>query len=394
MDQAKGAPTPLLFIRLLLDYLQLRIRQITLFTYAAWLVLFGAATEFKSIIVRSMFWGRGSLYRTAFHLVISIITVSIVLTGVSSRFNIISANSTAGLDINSGIVGRQDLFAQAGTAESLSSIEEEQYDFEVKRHQVASGDTLSTIAATYGVNMSTIVWANSLPNESTPLSVGKVLRIPLINGVFVKVQKGDTLEKIATKYKGSVPDIIDLNTNVIDPQNPVIAEGLELFVVGGEIPQPPAPVVVATRRGRPASTVVAPPSGGGVSIPAGTFINPLRQCPGYSYSRGFTSYHGGVDLAKAGGCIESAAAAGRVLKAQFGTAGVGNHVVVDHGNGVWTRYYHGSGKYYVRAGDYVEAGQALQWMGCTGRCTGTHLHFEIVINGRKVNPEAYVRLRP
>jgi murein DD-endopeptidase MepM/ murein hydrolase activator NlpD len=82
-----------------------------------------------------------------------------------------------------------------------------------------------------------------------------------------------------------------------------------------------------------------------------------------------------------------------VIRAGWGGAGEGFHVVIDHGNGLWTRYYHGRNQFAVRVGDSVNAGQSILYMGCTGNCTGTHLHFEVVINGRRVNPENYVRVR-
>ena len=98
-------------------------------------------------------------------------------------------------------------------------------------------------------------------------------------------------------------------------------------------------------------------------------------------------------MAKNGGCWINAAASGTVIRAQWGSGGEGNHVVIDHGNGIWTRYYHGTNNYAVRVGDRVSAGQSILYMGNTGYSFGTHLHFEIVVNGVRVNPESYLRLR-
>ena len=66
-------------------------------------------------------------------------------------------------------------------------------------------------------------------------------------------------------------------------------------------------------------------------------------CSGYVYIRGFLDWHGGVDMAKKGGCWEAAAGPGVVIRAGWGNAGEGYHVVIDHGNGLKTRYYHGNG---------------------------------------------------
>ena len=224
--------------------------------------------------------------------------------------------------------------------------------------------------------------------SSDSIRPGQVLRIPGIDGAMVKVKKGDTLESIAKKNKGNVADIIDLNQNVLGLKNPVLVEGMELFIPGGEIPLPP-PVVIARNPG----TVYSSGPSAGINVPPGTFINPLSNCPGYVYIRGYKISHRGVDLAKNGGCWINAAGKGRVIKASWGGAGEGFHVVIDHGNGLWTRYYHGSGRFAVKLGDTVNAGQSIMYMGCSGNCTGTHLHFEVVINRNRVNPENYVRVR-
>ena len=374
------------FFKAFITYLRLRARQFSLFTYAGGVLISDIFVNIKSWIIRRMFWGRSSLYRTLFHSMVALVTGLTVLSGISTRLNIIAVAETGGLDISSGIIGRQDILSQSGTAESISVIGEDQYDFPIYKHIVQKGETMSQIAELYKISIDTVVWANGFSSKNVSLAVGQVLRIPGINGAFVKVRKGDTLDKIAKTNKGNVADILDLNSRVLDPFNPVLAEGMELFIPGGIIPAPP---VVARK-----VTPINVGDRGGYNVPAGTFVNPLGSfCPGYSYSRGFSAWHGGVDLAKNGGCWINAAAAGRVTEAGWGSGGVGFHVVIDHGNGVKTRYYHGNGNFAVRVGDNVLAGQKIMYMGCTGYCTGTHLHFEIVINGVRVNPEKYVRVR-
>ena len=96
-----------------------------------------------------MFWGRSSFYRTSFHLTISIITIVALISGVSSRLNIISANDTQGLDLTSGVIGRQDIFSQSGTAESISSVSEDEVDYRIFRHKVQEGETLSPVSYTH-----------------------------------------------------------------------------------------------------------------------------------------------------------------------------------------------------------------------------------------------------
>ena len=107
------------------------------------------------------------------------------------------------------------------------------------------------------------------------------------------------------------------------------------------------------------------------------------------------SFHGGVDIIKTGGHSTGmpvvAAAAGTVIVAQKGYRGYGHTVVVDHGNGLSTRYAHMQpGSLQVRVGQTVSQGQQLGRIGSTGNVTGPHLHFEVLKNGAKVNPLNYI----
>ncbi len=96
-------------------------------------------------------------------------------------------------------------------------------------------------------------------------------------------------------------------------------------------------------------------------------------------------FHNGVDLAAAYGREVDSVADGRVAFA--GSApGYGNTVLVEHAGGASTRYAH-LGAIDVHEGENVRAGEALGTVGRTGRSTGPHLHFELLQNGRPVNPE-------
>ena len=83
---------------------------------------------------------------------------------------------------------------------------------------------------------------------------------------------------------------------------------------------------------------------------------------------------------------------GTVESVKRGTTGYGHSVVIDHGNGLKTRYAHClEGSISVSVGQHVRAGQAIARVGRTGMATGYHLHFEIMINGEFVNPLAYIK---
>jgi murein DD-endopeptidase MepM/ murein hydrolase activator NlpD len=102
------------------------------------------------------------------------------------------------------------------------------------------------------------------------------------------------------------------------------------------------------------------------------------------------SFHPGIDLVAKTGTPILAAAGGRVVFAGE-KAGYGNAVEIDHGNGLMTRYGHAS-RLVARAGDLVLPLQHIADVGSTGRSTGPHLHFEVLVNGAQVNPVDYLAL--
>lgn len=98
--------------------------------------------------------------------------------------------------------------------------------------------------------------------------------------------------------------------------------------------------------------------------------------------------HAGIDIASGGGTPVVAARGGTVSFAGR-MGGYGNLVLVSHGGGVVTAYAHLS-SIQAGVGTSVGAGQRIGAMGCTGSCTGTHLHFEVRVNGNPRNPRNYL----
>lgn len=100
-------------------------------------------------------------------------------------------------------------------------------------------------------------------------------------------------------------------------------------------------------------------------------------------------YHRGIDFAGAKGSSVMAVAAGVVTYADD-RFGYGKTVEINHGNGLVTRYAHNQ-KLLVAAGDTIQKGQAVALIGSTGRSTGPHLHFEVLKQGRPIDPMTFVR---
>jgi murein DD-endopeptidase MepM/ murein hydrolase activator NlpD len=99
---------------------------------------------------------------------------------------------------------------------------------------------------------------------------------------------------------------------------------------------------------------------------------------------GGSDYHSGLDIAGEKGQPVYATAAGVVTQAGF-SGGYGNLIVIDHGFGLETRYGHLAG-FVARTGDHVKRGEMIARLGSTGRTTGAHLHYEVMANGRLLNP--------
>ncbi len=104
---------------------------------------------------------------------------------------------------------------------------------------------------------------------------------------------------------------------------------------------------------------------------------------------GVNKFHNGIDLAAATGTAIYAAYNGTVVGAGYNSS-MGNYVMINHGDGLYTIYMHAS-KLYVSSGQSVSKGDTIAAVGSTGRSTGPHLHFGVRLNGDYVSPWNYLR---
>ncbi|MBR7060618.1 MAG: peptidoglycan DD-metalloendopeptidase family protein [Eubacterium sp.] len=133
----------------------------------------------------------------------------------------------------------------------------------------------------------------------------------------------------------------------------------------------------------------------GGSTGSGTHSGALRYPTDYhSISAGYPNYssgryHGGVDFPCPSGSSVYAAASGTVIAAYNLNYSYGHYLIVDHGNGLSTLYAHNT-TLLVGVGDHVNKGQVIARSGSTGNSTGPHCHFEVRVNGTRVNPMNYL----
>ncbi len=254
-------------------------------------------------------------------------------------------------------------------------------------HTVESGETMSGISEKYGVKLETVMWENNIGNANS-LRIGQKLLVPPVDGVSYKVASGDSLQKISKKYNISVESIIAQN----GLESEVINKGQAIFLPGAKPIVPPQLIVSGSRNpavGRAGrSAADAYPSNAAPAI-GKMFIFPTTG----KITQGYRGGHYALDIADRSMPPVWAGAGGTVIKASSGTwgNGYGTYVIIDHGDGVQTLYGHMSSLNVVE-GQWINQGDVIGIMGNTGRvygATGIHTHWEVMVNGVKVNPANY-----
>jgi murein DD-endopeptidase MepM/ murein hydrolase activator NlpD len=135
-------------------------------------------------------------------------------------------------------------------------------------------------------------------------------------------------------------------------------------------------------------------AGGAIAIPSEKPVKTAEFTSAFGVRsdpfRRASAMHAGIDLAGPVGTPIYATADGTISRSGWNSGGYGNLVEIDHGRGIVTRYGHLS-KLLVNEGDRVTRGQVIGRMGSTGRSTGSHLHYEVRIDDRPVNPIPFMR---
>jgi len=222
-------------------------------------------------------------------------------------------------------------------------------------YKVQKGDSLAKIAANFGISLNTILWANTKLNSNS-LKIGQEIVILPVSGVLYDIQPGDTLNSIAEKYSVDVNKIISYNIGL----SPSKLENRNTIII------PYA---------KPLKTSYYTSSA-------------LPEYPGYfavpttGWNWGKLHNYNAVDIANACGTAVYVCAEGLVSEVYTSgwNGGYGKYILVEHPNSTKTLYAH-LDKSIVSVGDYVSQGDVIGYIGNTGKTdgvTGCHLHLEVI----------------
>lgn len=330
----------------------------------------------KNRLVKFFMMKRGRYSRPFLHIsAMGVLIIGVIISPlIGETYDIFStdggAEAAAAEAPQESIVIGEDVFA--------TNVSKKPRD-KIITYTVQKGDTLSTIANKFGITVETIQWENDINGES--LSIGESLRILPVTGMSHEVKQGETIYSIAKKYDTNPQQIVNYPFNdFANPETFSLTTGQTLIVPEGVKPAA-QPTYVRPRQ----PIYAANPS----AVGSGGFAWPL----GGGISQYASWYHNALDITNAIGTPIVAATNGTVTSVIVGSwdGGYGNNVLVSNGAGIVTRYAH-MGSVYVSPGQAVSAGSTvLGAVGMTGRTTGPHLHFEVIVNGALVNPLSYLR---
>jgi murein DD-endopeptidase MepM/ murein hydrolase activator NlpD len=231
-------------------------------------------------------------------------------------------------------------------------------------YTVQTGDNLWFIADRFDLDVDTLRWSNpDLERNPDLLPVGMDLTILPVPGIYHTVQAGETLSDIAARYGVAEIDILNYPPNELAGAKKLLAgQGLIVPHGGKELARPtPQPVLDSPF--------------------AWPLVGILTQL--------FHDEHRAIDIGAPYGSPVYAGRQGWVTGSGWARTGYGYTVIIDHGEGLKSLYSHMKGE-WVAVGDWVERGQLIGEVGSTGNSSGPHLHFEVRVDGERMDPLEYL----
>ena len=252
-----------------------------------------------------------------------------------------------------------------------------------KTYVVKIGDTVSEVAENNQMSVNELLIANDdIKTPTALLYAGQTLSIGILDPIFSTVVEKHVVADQTVKYKTTYKydnTMYQGQTRVIqDGQNGINRVTEKIKVVNGEVNQA---YIVSNEEIKPVVNKII--ARGGKQTPRGDgewswpTNFPWRISSGIGWRWG--AIHRGIDIIGPGkGSPIYAARNGEVVEAKY-DGSRGNHIIIKHDNGYYTQYMHlqNSPTKYVHVGQRVYSHQVIGEMGCTGSCTGTHLHFEM-----------------
>jgi murein DD-endopeptidase MepM/ murein hydrolase activator NlpD len=268
----------------------------------------------------------------------------------------------------------------------------------VLTHDVKEGDTIDSLSELYGLDAKTILFNNKL---SEGQALPAKLYLPWTDGYIYETVADTSLEEIERIYGVSKNLIYSENEDLLDREKGSFPKGSFILIPTtdfdsvatlnkqedvrkenikkAEEQRKTKAVAVARSKTRTYANTQSDARSSG-------FIWPTTG----SISRCVQGYHIACDIANSSMPPIFSVQSGTVAAVyRYTVTGYGLAVVIDHGNGIQTLYAHMS-EIYVTQGQQLTQGQSIGRMGCTGLCSGTHLHFEVRVNGSKRNPLSYL----
>lgn len=246
----------------------------------------------------------------------------------------------------------------------------------VIRYTVQAGDTLDSIARTYGVTFRQITWSN--PGLRLPLKVGQTLKMPPVPGVVVVVRKGDSSASLAALY--GVDETAILGFNGI--RAPELVPGMVIVIPVDPQTGPNLSTGVPADPVDPGA-LFCPIQGAKIIQKFGPTSFALEPA-----SAGYIHFHSGVDLLAEYGTPIRAAAGGKVTAMGYADY-FGLRVAITDSYGLVEIYAHMSDA-AVNVGDSVQQGQKVGLVGSTGLSVGSHLHLQFEVGGVPTDPTPLV----
>lgn len=276
-------------------------------------------------------------------------------------FSLLAAEKMAGTDLPGGrsTIAMEEVF-KVKTGITTDALLKTGFSI----HFLKKNETLYGLSRDYFVSVASLVKINRISNPRS-IPVGKMLYIPPVDYHSGRLQSyqvkpGDTVEGLISRFGLELWQFKRINPGLA---HSALKEGTTLRLPVKEV-----------------NRLLSP----------GKFISIVRPVIGRltsRYGRRWGRMHTGIDLAAPAGTPVRTAASGRVVFAGW-NGGYGRFIKIDHGK-YQTNYGHLS-KIMVSKGSYVQKGDLIGLVGATGHAYGSHLHFELEINGAKVDPLVYL----